>query len=535
MTDRTLPPVVRGEIQPWTDRNPTGGPVLTAFLADLLPAVAGRVLVAGPHDTGVLDLVAGRSGDVTVLLRSVSDAAALSGRPYAVVTGALDGFAGIRPEPFDVIVAADGLDRLLGPDSPALDWPERAALLRGLAAPGALVVIGVENGFSITGLLDRRPEKDRHGDDEWRPLHDDPRRPGSAAQVQALLGGVGRRYASFGGHALVESGALDRTHVGWPGSCLALAGLAALASDRPLLAPVTDVAEAAARAGLLDTVAPGWLVVLGTGDATHTAYYATSGSSRAGLTDGDVAVAGLADGDEAVAGLVDGSVAVADLTDGGWRFGERVVPDAENAETVLLRLSAAEDVPGFRAFAAELGAAATGAWFDEIHDFTARSADGGVTLAAAWFRFRDRLIGGHHRHPWPPWMADGDDLVKTWLAMSGIEPAADILAEGRALAGEPPDAPDLRTALAGAAAAEQKIKEQAGHIFGLERTMRFRDQQLRTREQQLRAMRDEMRRLKSGRAVKVASMVGRVARLRDPKRLAGAVKHRAKRFLPGRG
>ena len=523
VTDQNLPPIVRGEIQPWTDQAPTGGPVLTAFLADLLPASAGRILVAGPHDNGVLELAASR-GAVTVLLRSVSDAEALRGGAYTVVTGALDGLAEVDTTKYDVVIAADGLDRLLGADSPALDWQERAALLRGLAAPGALVVIGVENGFAVTGLLDRRPEKERYGDDEWRSLHDDPRRPASPAQVEAALGTVTRRYSLFAPagrvHTLVEAGAVGRTRPGFPGARIALAGLAAEASDTPLLAPVTAAAEAAARAGLLDTIAPGWLVVLGPAGETHTAYLPSG---------------------------------TADLTADGWRVGDRVVPDAESAETVLFRLAAAEDVPGFRAYAAKLGALETVAFFDEIHDFVAapfgdagagHSTSSGAghskeeVLAAAWHRFRDRLIGEHRRHPWPPWMADGDDLVKTWLAMSGVEPGVDVLKRGREIADEAAptvEQPDLRTLLADAETAQLKIKEQAGHIFGLERTMRFRDQQLRTREQQLRNMRDEMRLFRAGKVVKVASVVGRVARLRDPKRLAGAVKKRARKFLPGRG
>ncbi|GIE33300.1 hypothetical protein Ait01nite_063450 [Actinoplanes italicus] len=501
MTETKLPPIVRGEIQPWTDRDATGGPVLAAFLADLLPASAGRVLVAGPHDAGVLDVVAGRSDDVTVLLRSVSDAEALRGGAFSVVTGALDGLADEKPVPFDVVIAADGLDRLLGPDSPALDWPERADLLRGLAAPDGLVVIGLANDFAITALLDRRPEKERHGDDEWRPLHDDPRRPSSPAQVEALLGGVARRYSLFATagrvHTLLDSGALSRTRAGLPGSGIALAGLAAVAGGTPLLAPVTDAAEAAARAGMLDAVAPGWLIVLGQGGTTRTAY------TPAGT---------------------------ADLEGGGWRFGDRLVPDVESAETVLFRLAAAEDVPGFRAYAARLTG---GAYFDAVHDFEKTPGDE-VPLAAAWHRFRDRLIGGHRRHPWPPWMAEGDDLVKTWLAMSGIEPTAEILAHGREIAGPAPEPDDLRTVLADAETARRTAEERAGHIFGLERTIGFRDRQLRTREQQLRDMRAELRLLKSGRAVRMVSLVGRVARLRDPKRLAGAVKRRARRFLPGR-
>jgi len=70
--------IVRGEIQPWTDytgyRAPAGGEPLLALLDDLLPASATRVLIAGPHALPLIELVAGRSAALTVLVRSVSDA-----------------------------------------------------------------------------------------------------------------------------------------------------------------------------------------------------------------------------------------------------------------------------------------------------------------------------------------------------------------------------------------------------------------------------------------------------------------------------
>ncbi|HYN92625.1 MAG TPA: hypothetical protein VES42_02095, partial [Pilimelia sp.] len=182
--------VVRGEMQPWTDYagavRPPGGVVLRRLLADVLPDGVARALIVGPHDDDVVEHVAARAARLTVLLRSVTDAAALRERlaaalperdaagQVAVVAGALDGLADRADGPYDLIVAADGLDRVLGPDSRDLDWPARLAALAGLAGAGAVVVVGCANEFALTEVLDRRPAHERHGDEEWRPIHDDP-------------------------------------------------------------------------------------------------------------------------------------------------------------------------------------------------------------------------------------------------------------------------------------------------------------------------------------------------------------------------
>jgi hypothetical protein len=552
--------IVRGEIQPWTDyegaRRPAGGPVLRALLADLLPATASRVLIAGPHGRDVIELVAARCERVTVLLRSVSDALAIhewslttpEAAKVNVVSGALDGLAGAEPatdgsgggEPFDVVIAADGLDRVLGTDSPALNWPQRAAALRGLAAADALFLLGVTNEVALTGLLDRRPAHARHGDEEWRPLYDDPDRPTSPAQITEALRELGcyprRRFALFDeagvAHTLLDGGAAARTRPGRPGARLAIAGLAAAGAHTPLLASLADGADAAARAGLLDAVAPGWLMVCGPGPDVRTAYATVGG----------------------VLGL--------DLSPDGWSVTvlptehpplfdpglvAKRVPDTESVETVLFRLAAAEDVPGFRALAGRLGRWAEAdalLCLDDVQvdgDGFARGLSGWRAeqvsrpelLAATWHRFRDRLVRGHRRHPWPPWMADGDDLIRAWLAMSGVPATDEVITRGReiadriaAAADTPPDETDLRTALADAAAAQVRAAELAGHIFGLERTLRFRDQSLRTREQQVRATRDALRELRGSRAMRITLLIRKVAAVRHPRRLVRAVKRR---------
>lgn len=553
MTDSVPTPavqIVRGEIQPWTDytgyRAPAGGPTLLALLDDLLPQQAARTLVAGPHGTDVITLASERSAAVTVLVRSVSDAqdlrAAIPAPHVTVVTGALDGLVDVSP--FDVVLAADGLDRVLGTDSPALNWPRRLAELRRLAAPEALVVVAVANEFALTGLYDRRPVDARHGDDEWRPLHDDPDRPTSPTQVTDAFGvPVARLYASFDAsgliHTLLDGGAAAETRPGRPGARLAVAGLGVSAAHTPLLAPVADGADAATRAGLLGAVAPGWLAVLGPGGATHTAYAASGGGVLLADLDEDGWTlslrAGHAAGDLPAGLLFDAALLPSRL------------PDTESAETLLFRLAAAEDVPGFRAFAARLGAWADPEGlillddlFPEGEGFARgvrglRVPDAGrdELLAAAYHRLRDRLVRAHRRHPWPPWTVESDDLVSTWLGMSGAEATAAVLKRGREIAdlvADPaPAEPDLRTVLADAETDRVKAVELAGKVFGLERTMRFRDQSLRTREQQLRTVRDDLRKLRGSPAMKLDQLSRKVAKIRHPRQFARAVKRRLRK------
>ncbi|MFI5897100.1 hypothetical protein ACIA5D_44120 [Actinoplanes sp. NPDC051513] len=542
MTDSVQTPaveIVRGEIQPWTDytghRAPAGGPALLALLDDLLPAAVGRALIAGPHTTELISLVASRAAALTVIVRSVSDAqelrAAIPSTSVTVITGALDGLAGVPP--FDVVVAADGLDRVLGADSPALNWPQRLGELRRLASAEALAVVAVENEFALTGLYDRRPLDARHGDDEWRPLHDDPERPTSPAQLSSSFGDrLTRLYAAFDEagtiHTLLDASVAASARPGRPGARLAVAGLAAAAAHTPLLASVDDGAEAAARAGLLGAVAPGWLAVLGDGGATHAAY-APSG-------DGVL----LADLDEAEWTLSLRGAAIPTATR---------LPDTESVETLLFRLAAAEDVPGFRAYAARLGAWAGAAeglillddLFPDGDGFTRgvrglRGSGGDGTaelLAAAYHRLRDRLIRAHRRHPWPPWTVESDDLVSTWLGMSGVDSSAVVLKRGREIAdrlAEPPaDEPDLRTVLADAETDRVRAVELAGKVFGLERTMRFRDQSLRTREQQIRTTRDDLRTLRNSPVMRLHEVTRKVAKVRHPRQFARALKRRLRK------
>ena len=549
--------VVLGEMQPWTD-HADHRPALAALLADALPADR-RTLIVGPHPRPLISAVLERTADATILLRSVSDAEELAaefGDRLQVVAGALDG---LRSEPFEVVVAADGLDRVLGYDSGDLGWTERLHALAALAAPDAVVVLGLENEFSLMNLLDSRPADERHGDNDWRPLHDDPTRPVSVSQFESALPWAAHLYADFGSRAFVAAEVAAAARPGELPTRLAVDALEA--ADVPLLSPIAQGVDSAARAGLLSAIPTGWLAIVGA-RATHDLY----------------AEAGLA-------------VLTADRAPAGWRTTVTAAPspadelvfdptvvastvtDGVSVETVLVRLAAAEDVPAFRKLAARLGEWATDSsvvlrWDDVVVDgdtfahgvspwTTAEPTDRADLLAAAWYRFHDRLIGGHRRHPWPPWMV-GDDLVSAWMGMSGVElpepvqatspdtaPAsAGHVAQGKDLAAALADvletrkhpAADVRTALADAEAARRELFELKGHVFGLERTLGFRNKAMKTRENRIRELRNQLQRLtadhdriRGSRTYALSRVVFHAAQVRKPRVVARKVSRRLRR------
>jgi hypothetical protein len=541
---------------------------LAALLTDVIPANR-RTLVLGPHAPQLIEAVLAHSADVTILVRSVADAQQLGaefGPCLQVIAGALDG---LQTSPYDVIIASDGLDRVLGYDSADLSWTERLAAVHALAAPDAVVVLGLENEFSLLNLLDSRPAEERHGDDEWRPVHDDPTRPVSVDQLRTALPWAVEVYADFASSAFLRADVAAAARPGELPTRLAVGALEP--ADVPLLSPAHEGIDTAARAGLLASVSTGWLAIAGAAPA-HDLYAETAGTvltATQTLTGWDTAITGAPSAN--ATDPASGSEPTRALS-----FDPGVVPGAIAAgvavESVLFRLAAAEDVPGFRKLAADLGDWVTESqvilrWDDIIYDGDSFSygVSGWTTqepvpkedlLAAAWVRFHDRLIGQHRRHPWPPWML-GDDLVSAWLGMSGIEPPEQIqatdpdtlpatsqqVARGKELAtalaavlGTGSDTVDVRTALADAEAAKHELFELKGHVYGLERTLGFRNKAMKTREHRIRELRGQLQRvtaahdrIRDSRTYAVSRVIFHAAQVRKPKVVARKLARRMRR------
>ncbi|HWD80802.1 MAG TPA: hypothetical protein VG497_18045 [Kribbella sp.] len=539
--------VVRGEMQPWTDRT-TPRPALAALLTDVVPANR-RTLILGPHAPQLIESVLAHSSDVTILVRSVADAQQLGedfGPCLQVIAGALDG---LQTSPYEVIIAADGLDRLLGYDSADLSWSARLDAVAALAAPDAVVVLGLENEFSLLNLLDSRPADERHGDDEWRPLHDDPTRPVSVEQLGLALPWTAEVYADFASRLYVRADVAANARPGELPTRWAVAAVEQ--TDVPLLSPAHEGLDTAARAGLLGSVPTGWLAVVGA-QPPHDIYTETADTvltADQNLTGWDVTTTGAGAPGELLS--FDPSVVPTTISSG------------VSVESVLFRLASAEDVPAFRKLAADLGDWVTESrvvlrWDDVVYDGESFSygVSGWVApetvakedlLAAAWVRFHERLIGQQRRHPWPPWMV-GDDLVSAWLGMSGVEApeqtqatspdtpsaAGEQIAKGKQIAqalddmlGTTNEVLDLRTVLAEAEAAKQELFEMKGHVYGLERTLGFRNKAMKTRENRIRELRGQLQkvtaaheRIRGSRTYAVSRVIFHAAQVRKPKTVA---------------
>jgi hypothetical protein len=187
----------------------------------------------------------------------------------------------------------------------------------------------------------------------------------------------------------------------------------------------------------------------------------------------------------------------------------RRFPRGESVEHTIFSLLEAEDLPAVRQLAQRIGAwvraAAPGrVVFDQLvedgegfaHAWWVPEAEGvspAAAYLAAWRVTIDRLRREHRRHPWPPWVMDRS-LFETLAGEGGFAPSADTHHAAIAIAKEimaetQPDAGVVNTRrdLADYEELHHQLFEAKGHIEGLERVLKFRDQQLRSRDDQTTA------------------------------------------------
>src|SRR5262249_29170600 len=146
--------------------------------------------------------------------------------------------------------------------SDSLNWSERLSVLAELATPDAVVVLGLENEFSLLSLLDRRPPHERHGDNERAPLRDDSTRPGSVNRLKIALPWTSQVYADFCARTVMSADVAAASGLGELPTRLAVEALEA--TDAPLLTSPGEGVESAARGGMLASIATGWLAVCNT-------------------------------------------------------------------------------------------------------------------------------------------------------------------------------------------------------------------------------------------------------------------------------
>ncbi|MEU4390470.1 hypothetical protein [Kribbella sp. NPDC023855] len=260
--------MVGAEMLNWSDLRPTDGPPATGGRATgaLLAATlrpTDKVLVAGPHSLQVLELIASRTASVDVLVRSAPDAEQIArivtGRVYC---GALDRFTGT--DLYDVVVALDGLPRLIGPDSSAMEWTDGLALLKARMAPRGRLLLAAENAFGIERLIqpDITATVPRNAD--WPGVVDGAlTAPVGLAAIQAALGVLADRMTVYAVYPDLVSADLALTEPRGSLTAAAIARSVAARYNGPTLMDPYRLVQDAVAACLGLELAPVWYFVIG--------------------------------------------------------------------------------------------------------------------------------------------------------------------------------------------------------------------------------------------------------------------------------
>ncbi|WP_350279446.1 hypothetical protein [Kribbella sp. HUAS MG21] len=259
--------LVGGELLNWSDLHPAdarpaaAGPAAAALLAAVLQP-ADSVLMAGPHAADLTAAVASQVSSVDLLVRSAPDAEELAelldDAKGQVFCGSLDRFT--SDEQYDVIVALDGVERLVGPDTATLPWTEALGRLTARLRPGGRLLLGAENAFGFQRLVQPDITAALPRDEDWgRDVAD--RAPAGLKPLQAALDGlqVTQTYAVF--PSLVQADVAVTSVDGF--AAVVAARAVASRNEGPVLMDPYRVVLDAAAAGLGVELAPAWYFVIG--------------------------------------------------------------------------------------------------------------------------------------------------------------------------------------------------------------------------------------------------------------------------------
>ncbi|MCA2179890.1 hypothetical protein LDL08_27295 [Nonomuraea glycinis] len=423
------------------------------------------MLLVGPHPQALVDEVVARASAAAVLLRSYPDACALGERHpgLAVHCGRLEAFTG--DEPYDLVLALDGLGRTHSAEAPAAAWRESLAALAALVAPGGRLVLGVRNDLGVDRFVEARPPDRDGGDDQWEPHGFDPTYPDGPAALDAALESagleVGRCYSAYpdsrAPRALLSREALAHDLP----EALAFA-LSARAEDRMLVADPLRLTRLVFRHRLGEELAPLWLAVatrppassepmnlplglIEEGQAVHEVTSAQAAHETAvhevpAQAAHESAVHGVP---AQVAHEIPQARAVHRGSAGTGQVGVRRLPSGEVrpipagrvVEEILVEACAREDVRAVRKLLGALAgwveeggdaAAATDSLVWDGERFAAIGAGPApqsspapdVVLCRILWRFAVRLLAAGHHHPWP-WPLQADQLTLTLCGMAG--------------------------------------------------------------------------------------------------------------------
>jgi hypothetical protein len=265
--------LVGAEMLNWSDlhpvdaRPPAAGPAASALLDATLSAT-DSVLLAGPHSLDLITAVADRVASVDILVRSAPDAEEIAEflDSSQVFCGALDRFTPAHgSSEYDVIVALDGLERLVGPDTAKLTWVDALTSLTDRLTSRGRLLLGATNSFGVERLIQPDIAAGIPRNEDWgRDVADSV--PAGLRPLQAALRIAGveiaQIYAVF--PSLVEA-QVGLTSVTDLAAIVAARAVAERNAGPVLMNPYRLVLDAAA-AGMALELAPAWYFVAGATD-----------------------------------------------------------------------------------------------------------------------------------------------------------------------------------------------------------------------------------------------------------------------------
>jgi len=267
--------LVGGEMLNWSDLRPgdarpaAAGPAAGALLAATLTA-DDTVLLAGPHAVELVSAVAAQVASVDLLVRSAPDAEELAELlddvKGQVFCGSVDRFAADEKSGagggYDVVVALDGIERLVGPDTAGFSWADGLDRLTGLLKPGGRLLLGATNAFGFERLVQPDITAALPRDEDWgRDVAD--RAPAGFKPLVTALRTAGfdneAAYAVF--PSLVQADVAVTSVEGF--AAVVAARAVAARNEGPVLMDPYRVVLDAAAAGLAFELAPAWYFVVG--------------------------------------------------------------------------------------------------------------------------------------------------------------------------------------------------------------------------------------------------------------------------------
>ncbi len=483
--------MIGGEMPEYAEQHPPADGPLYRHLLDRLPTGI-RVLVAGPHHTGLIRALADRR-EVTCLLRSRPDAEALP--DVDVLCGTLSKLT--ETDRYDVVVALDGVGRLVSPEDTPLDWAESVRVLKRALRPGGTLLLAVENKLGVHRLVDPGTATADPAADAWTPLGEFSGEPGRPDRLTTVLGAEGLPVTSLmsGWPSLRRPSLLATPEALRYGPLDALSAFAAHATagayaEIPVLSDPRRLAAASVRRGIGAELAPVWLV---------TAQRAARPSPALPLP--PVLFASPDASSPVVTELLS--------TPDGWlrrpvNGPAEPLPAGHLLEERLLTAALGHDLPQLRrlltGWMTELPMAAAGNVLVDGERFTI--LDPGVPeLPDALARFAHTLLDGGYHHPWP----GVTDVVRLIAVLAG---AAGVSA--------PPDISEMSVSI-GRREQEAQLTELRQRLADAEERTRFFEVELEKREAELGRAKTQIAAFSGNlgyRAAKAGLILARAARNR---------------------